>query len=412
MQIGCFKKKLLRESPMKQQKTIFLLLFSLIACLLAACSLSPGTASSGSNPAPSAALESSSDPVSVNSPGPFVAVSPAGGISPAVIEPVASAPEPEPSAVVLSLWCTEGASSTELVRCVTLFNADSQDVTVQITAFPDNDALAAALTASSPDLLLCERSFPDRLGLSVSAFEPLGYDVPVLLVNDAALEQACGSSAALNDCSFSELCEFAAAAPSGTPFLAASSFTSVFENCLLSAGSSLSADRSVNLGNPDYISVYNQLAECAYSGNLVTDARDFSSFCAGHIVCMFTSSISLAGQDLAGFTVSPFPQPSGSSDSPVCTATEYGLAVLSDGPAGSEKSDIFCSWLNENSSVSDLALSFGLVPVSPFAASDTLSSALSTVSSGYRFITSDDGRLSGDDREAFDQECRAAFSSF
>ena len=383
------------------KKNIFLSVFILFiaAFLLSACG------SSG----PAVSADADSTPVSVSpvipdSPTVEDTAAPQSSSLPAEAEELAAA-EQVPAPISLTLWCVEGEASGLLSDWLA-DHASEFSVTVQTFGSPAS--LLDSTSEGLPDIIFCSGLSLAQLGLSSSDFYTIGYDIPVLLVDDAALQSAGYSTQWISGISFEQLCSIAA--NSEYPdFLAAESFADVIENVMLACGESLSGDSSENRTNPLFISVYNMLAECAYSYTLNFTLTYPAELDAGSTACMFAASSTAMSMDRSGITVLPFPQPE-ASDSTLA-AIPCGFAVMSS-EENAAAAQLLTQLLNDTSFCNEAALAAGLVPLgSADAGDDPLRVQLAGIASSYSLTSPENGSYYLI-RDELDAECRSAFADF
>ena len=292
---------------------------------------------------------------------------------------------PGRSSQQLKLWYVSGDFSPAVMELLaSRYNDQRQGehYALEVRGFATEEELAAAFEQSRPDLLLCSYDRAASLGsreqlatlegadwdylpeieeslpYAGRSFFPLGSGVPVLVYNEAALEEA-GIAAAFS--SLEGLCTTAEAyrEKTGKPFFTADAVTPLLAVWCGSLGYGLYGEAERDALNSTFCNVYNQLAQCAYDGSFLPPRLDAPGLVeVGEPPCALISStqaVSLA----EGCAAVPLPLPEGGAA--VYVPEIMGLAVTGANSYALPSARAFLLWLRENYSPWD-ALALGLVP--------------------------------------------------
>ena len=289
----------------------------------------------------------------------------------------------------LRLWYISGdCSEAAIESLVSEYNSRGGKParSIELQSFEDEAALGAAFESDMPDLLLCSHEKAVQLNSRgvLAKFEtdtdvwsqevcgldgvreyffPLGARVTVLLT-DTARCKAAGLPASWDSLEALLATAQDYAASSGTPLLAANSYTAVFCGALLSLGADFDP-AALDAKSEDYAKIYNSLAQCAYNGGLSAAAVT-----PGALPCTLAWSTALGGSLPASLSASLAPLPEGGSD--MHLAELLGIAVFRHDNLDSGAVIAFIDWLCGGERLSKLALDSGLVPVSePGSAPDS-----------------------------------------
>lgn len=285
----------------------------------------------------------------------------------------------------LKLWyVSEDFSPAVMELLASRYNDQRQGehYALEVLGFATEKELAAAFEQSRPDLLLCSYdraaslgsreqlgslagadwdylpAIEDGLPYAGHSFFPLGSAVPLLVYNQAVLEEA-GVTAEF--ATLEELCAAAEAyrEQTGKPFFTADAVTPLLTVWCGSLGYELQGDAERDALSEGFRRVYNGLAQCAYTGSFLPPSENFTDFVeTGELPCALISStqaVSLA----EGCAAVPLPLPEGGAE--VYVPEIMGLAVTGANSYALPSARAFLLWLRENYSPWD-ALSLGLVP--------------------------------------------------
>lgn len=285
----------------------------------------------------------------------------------------------------LKLWyCSEDFSPAVMELLAGSYNRQRQaeDDPVSLRAFATEAELADAFTQSQPDLLLCSydraaslgsrellaelvgadwdylSEIEDSLPYAGRSFYPLGSATPVLVCNEAALTEA-GIPADFS--SLEALCATAEAyrEKTGKPLFTAQTVMPLLAAWAGALGYELHGDGERDALNESFCRVYNQLAQCVYTGGALPPTGDATGFVeTGEPPCALISStqaVTLA----EGCAALPLPLPEGGQA--VYVPEIMGLAVTGANSYALPSAKAFVLWLRENYSPWD-ALALGLVP--------------------------------------------------
>lgn len=305
----------------------------------------------------------------------------------------------------VTLWCVEGSAVTEAMKEY----ADEYDsmpkragLPVEIRTFESDEKLAEAFEINSPDILLCAHtrafSLSERGKLTdISAdmyydpqysqtvagrntsigksFFPIGFDIPVLVINSAL----CGKSSFDSlEAMLLEASEYTS--ETGKPFFGSDSFSELFALTLLRSGKTFGADFENESGR-QYVDLYNLLARAAFDGSMYTKTGDMARYVsAGALPCALVDSSSLAGGELDGVTLSDVPSPVDAVNGDT-VGTAVGLAVTNGGSRSTSDIGAFISWFFEKGKCEDCARKGALAPAQTTAdaTTDALSQKLSDI---------------------------------
>lgn len=281
----------------------------------------------------------------------------------------------------VSLWALEGdALLSGLTALCRDYNQNTGGtLPVSLRLFPDEEALAQALQASRPDLLLCQqeravqlqqrgllrdaqlrdtalqercsRQFPTVPGLGESLF-PLGSRVQLLYCRGTDFDAAA--------CPDLEALCYAAAdhgAKTGLPLLSVDSCAALLNELLWAQGEEFHARRETDLQNAAYAEAYNLLAEAVFQNGLVLTEKDGVSLVqAGALPCALVDSAALAGRADPACSVCPLP----GVDAPLASLSCLAVTAREGRALAPIRS--FLSWLAAEDRIPRLALESGLVP--------------------------------------------------
>lgn len=285
----------------------------------------------------------------------------------------------------LKLWyCSEDFSPAVMELLAESYNRQRQegDDPVSLRAFATETELAETFEQSRPDLLLCSYDraaglgsrellaelvgadwdylpeIEDSLPYAGRSFYPLGSATPVLVYNEAALMEA---DIPADFSSLETLCATAEAyrEKTGEPFFTAQTVTPLLAAWAGSLGYELHGDGERDALNERFCRVYNQLAQCVYTGGALPPTGDAAGLVeTGEPPCALLSStqaVTLA----EGCTALPLPLPE--EGQAVYVPEIMGLAVTGANSYALPSAKAFVLWLREHYTPWD-ALALGLVP--------------------------------------------------
>lgn len=275
---------------------------------------------------------------------------------------------------------------------------------VSLRAFDSEEKLAAECEDKLPDLILCPHSRAFDLGarsrltdlsaeldravdypMTLSSrnaaigksFFPIGCDVQALIINtalcpDADTETGYADIAALSSAAL----DYTAA--NGKPFFAADDYSALFYTALLREGEEFTAAVRRGAESENYKTLYNLLAECAYSGALSQTDTPAAEVCAGSLPCAITHTSALWRQDCEELRLYPLPRlgaaaeeqagaqldaPQGAQQSAQGRlGVAHGFAVTAGGSRSTGDIAAFLDWLFSDGRDTRLALGSALVP--------------------------------------------------
>ena len=285
----------------------------------------------------------------------------------------------------LKLWYVSGEfSPADMELLASRYNDQRQGerYTLVPRGFSTEEELAAAFEQSRPDLLLCSYDraaslgsreqladldgadwdylpeIEDSLPYAGRSFFPLGSAVQVLVYNEEALAEG---DIPVEFASLEALCATAEAwfAKTGRPFFTADAVTPLLAVWCGSLGYELQGNAERDALNQDFCRVYNQVAQCAYSGSFLPPTEDANGLVeVGEPPCALIPS-NQATTLAEGCAAVPLPLPEGGAA--VYVPEIVGLAVTGANSYAMPWARDFLLWLREEYSPWD-ALRLGLIP--------------------------------------------------
>lgn len=276
--------------------------------------------------------------------------------------------EPPAEAGSLTLWYAESELAREAAENLLAVCGRETGLRIEATAFADEAALGRAFEDGAPDLLFCSHIRALRLdegaGLSEIAeplpipdsladmrpavgrsFFPVGFRLPVLLMNTA-----------LTDGSFDSL-EALLAAAGETPFLGCGCWAELLYTELAATGILFSGRPEQDFADPQAAELYNALAAAVFRGGLVPTDNAAAYVRQGLLPCALTVSTALAGYRDTALDVRPLPLPAGVEAR--YPAELMGFALLSG--ADPDAAGSFFRWLWSGRGA-ETAMDAGLLP--------------------------------------------------
>ena len=272
----------------------------------------------------------------------------------------------------VTLWCVRGAPmAEETEKLVEEFNAQltRRTLPVAVRVFENEKELSAAFQTGSPDILLCSHydafslfsaekltDVSDRLTQPLAysktvrsrsnsigrSFFPVGFSIPVMLVNTTLLPQF----------SFDDLEDFFRNASvymtaNGKAFYACESFAELFMTYMIRCGGEFKADYDAIEKDTLLLELYNLIAETAFDGSiaLVNDCEEY--VLGGALPCAFVMSAELKGISNDELSISDVPRP-GAAQNTDTFGEAYGYAITNGGCRSTTDTAAFLSWLFSN----------------------------------------------------------------
>ena len=334
----------------------------------------------------------------------------------------------------VTLWCVDGSGLTDkLKEAVGDYNSSPNrtGLLVEVHSFESEEKLAEAFEISSPDILLCAHtrafSLSSREKLTdISAellsapryspavtgrkpcigrsFFPIGFDLPVLIINNALCEKTSFDSleAMLTEAS-------AYTAETDDPFFGCDGYSKLFSLMMLRNGKTFSADFENESGKL-YIDLYNLFARAAFDGSMYTETENTAQYVsAGALPCAIVSSSSLAGMELDGMSVSDVPAPADAVNADT-VGTALGFAVTNGGSRSTSDIAAFISWFFEEGRCAQCAKSSALASAETVsdALTGTLSKTLSAIAEKSIVSLTEYDPEYVSERESFDERFASA----
>lgn len=269
----------------------------------------------------------------------------------------------------VTLWCVRGAPmSEETEKLAEEFNSQftRKTLPVSVRIFENETELSAAFETGSPDILLCShytafslfsaekltdigdklsappaysknvRSRSNSIGRS---FFPVGFSIPVLIVNRTLLPQFSFDN--IEDF-FGDASVYTAA--NGKPYFACDSFAEFFMTCMIRSGAEFEADYDAIEKDTTLLALYNLVAETAFEGSMVLLDEPAEYVLGGALPCAFVSSAKLRGIPRDGLSVVDIPAPV-SALAPDFFGEAYGFAITNGGCRSTADTAAFISWI-------------------------------------------------------------------
>ena len=334
----------------------------------------------------------------------------------------------------VTLWYVEKSPLDEAIKYrAGQYNSLSgrAGLPVELRAFETEEALAKAFEISSPDLLLCThlRAFSlekrEKLTdiaalLSVSpnysqkvlgrntcvgkSFFPIGFEIPLLVVNDSLCDKRGFDSL---EAMLTEASRYTGEA--GKQFFGCDSFSDLFVLTMLRIDKEFGADLE-NESGKQYIDLYNLLARSAFEGSMYTGAENCARYVsAGALPCAIVSSSALAKLNADGISVFDVPPPINYVNHDTL-GTAIGLAVTNGGSRSTDDIAAFISWLFEGGKCAEAALNAALAPAesAEYAADNAVSAALIDITQTETVALTDSESDYCANSESFDESFRCA----
>ena len=275
---------------------------------------------------------------------------------------------PQPKAECLTLWYTESDFSPAVMDGLLAQCLKETGLQLTATAFPDEVSLGEAFEDSAPDLLFCSHiraaqldsreslasiskalPVPDSLSEvrpSVgSSFFPIGYSLPVLLVNTALTAGNFDSPEAMLNAS------------ANGPVLVCGQRAELLHTLASANGIRLSGIPDQDRADPKTAAPYNQMALAVFHGTLVFRENAVEYVRQGLVPAAVTVSTALANLTGENLEVQLFPLPKGAERQ--YPAELFGFALLEG--ANTKAAADFFQWL-WNGRGAETALKAGLAP--------------------------------------------------
>ena len=284
--------------------------------------------------------------------------------------------------VTVQLWASEDDPLYPLlVSAIGDYNRQLHTgdlLAVSIRSFSNEEKMISALSSGSPDLVLCSHYRQDALeqmdrfvdiapasnlqdcffSEDITArfyacghsFFPVGSDTLLLLFSDSAFSSNPGFSVSSL---FSSARTYSS--ESGRPYFTADSFSMLFCQLLLSEKQEFHASLSSDLRSTVFPSIWNDIAELAYEGALVSASANGAALVrAGVLPCSVISSQTAAGT--TSDRIAAFP---GTESAHVSEC--HGIVSLCH-PSRMRSAGAFLHWLFDADRSVILAVQAGLIP--------------------------------------------------
>lgn len=281
----------------------------------------------------------------------------------------------------IELWYVRGDPFADIMeQLAEEYNATGPAVPVRTQGFDSESELGRSLDSARPELLLCDQRraftlfdqgklktldfqgrppqyaplFEGLSGCIGTAYFPLGAEVPVLAIapnmpdsiRTATLEQLLQSATA-------------EAAETGNVQFGTDSFATLFANAMAQTGTAFAANREEDIQQPNFVQLYNMLAECAYQGGLWLKMGDTLPLLhSGQISCAICMSTAL--KDVSDLRLEPVPV-FGEGER-ICLGQCQGLAVTAAFDGGLRGAAAFVAWLSSSDVAVETSLKAGLLP--------------------------------------------------
>ena len=293
-----------------------------------------------------------------------------------------AAPAEEKEADTVSIWYIAGDAMEQPLkaRCRQI-QAENDNIIIELYPFESMARLSEMLQGKRPDLLLCSHELAfslDEQGMLKSldmsdlnyrpelvsdypgfgkSFFPIGASVELLCSREELPETALSS--------FEALCY---ELEENEKLMTVDSLARLMSNALIQREGKLSAERSENAANPDYVYIHNLLAEKALQGTLsVFDQGGKELITQGRVDAAIISSAGLT--DLPeNVKVTPVPTMEGGSKS--IMADMRGFAYLGNTRNNSRATAFVLKKLLADGEAKELALECGLVSAQMWQAGD------------------------------------------
>ena len=336
---------------------------------------------------------------------------------------------------VLSIWCL---SSDPLAVPASEFieeynsNLEKGLLPAELRLFSSENAMAEAFDSLRPDILICSETrfealaaegilrdagslmwddhpeYPEYLSKRVpsagSTFLPIGGSVQLICCDEK--EVGAGNLETL-----SSLLEKAEnyGAEKHLPFMTVDSFSAFFYQSMLSAGKEFHGEKLRDMKNDEYAEIYNLLAQAVYSGGLVcAENGGWELTAGGYLPCAAVESSSLSGRDTGTLKLCPMPGLGASSS---MLSSLSGICVTAREGRAPDSAAAFLKALFSGCNAASMALSAGLVPLTPLPPEDSensLSSLLRELSGSCELHLPESGSDYLENRGQFEHDFRTA----
>lgn len=281
----------------------------------------------------------------------------------------------------IELWYVRGDPFADIMEeLAEEYNATNPSVPVHTQGFDSRIELGHSLDSARPELLLCDQRraftlydqgklkaldfrgkppqyaplFDGLSGCIGSSYFPLGAEVPVLAIAPARAKDVQTASLELLLQSATD-----AAAQTGSVQFSTDSFATLFANALAQTDTAFAAERTKDVQEQDFVTLYNLLAGCAFEGGVWLKAGDVVPMLqSGQLACAICMSTSV--KDVTDLMIEPVPV--FGDGKRLCLGQCQGLAVTAAFDTELAGAAEFVAWLSSATDAVETSLRAGLLP--------------------------------------------------